>query len=133
VSALVHVNGDYVAAVTPLVQGQQITDHDVAIVHGDLTSLPSGIVTDLSQAIGFTVARSVPAGMPVRQDALRSQQVVISGQVVHLVSGGEGFRVSADGRALTNASDGQIVQARTAGGQIVSGIAKMGGTIEVNY
>jgi flagella basal body P-ring formation protein FlgA len=29
--------------------------------------------------------------------------------------------------------DGQLVQAKTAGGQIVSGIAKMGGTLEVTY
>jgi len=133
VSAVVRVNGDYLAAVTPLIQGQQLTDHDVAVVHGDLTSLPPGIVTDMSQAVGFTVARSVPAGMPLRQDALRSQQAVLSGQVVRLVSGGDGFRVSAEGRALTNAGDGQIVQARTSGGQIVSGVAKIGGTIEVPY
>lgn len=133
ISAVVHVTGDYVAAVTPLAQGQQLTERDVAIVHGDLTTLPPGIVTDLSQAIGFTIARSVPAGVPVRQDALRSQQVVVSGQVVHLVSGGEGFKVSAEGRALANASDGQVVQARTAGGQVVSGVAKMGGTIVVTY
>jgi flagella basal body P-ring formation protein FlgA len=133
VAAQVHVTGDYIAAVTPLAQGQQLTDRDIAVVHGDLTSLPAGIVTDKSQAIGFTVAHSVPVGMPLRQDALRSQQAVASGQVVRLVSGGEGFRVSAEGRALTNAGDGQLVQARTAGGQIVSGIAKIGGTIEVAY
>jgi flagella basal body P-ring formation protein FlgA len=133
ISATVHVNGDYVAAVTPLTQGQRLTDKDVAVVHGDLTSLPGGIVTDMSQAVGLTVARSVPVGMPLRQDALRSQQAVTSGQVVRLVSGGEGFSVSAEGRALSNAGDGQMTQAKTAGGQIVSGIAKLGGTIEVNY
>jgi flagella basal body P-ring formation protein FlgA len=41
--------------------------------------------------------------------------------------------VSAEGRALGNAMEGQMVQAKTAGGQIVSGVAKMGGTLEVNY
>ncbi len=133
ISAMVQVNGDYVAAVTPLAQGQQVTDKDVAVVHGDLTALPPSIVTSLSQAVGMTVARSVPAGMPVRQDALKSQQAVSSGQVVRLVSSGEGFSVSAEGRALANAGEGQTVQARTANGQVVSGIARLGGTVEVNY
>ena len=76
---------------------------------------------------------SVPAGMPVRQDALKSQQAVSSGQVVRLVSSGEGFSVSAEGRALSNAGEGQTVQARTVNGQVVSGIARLGGTVEVNF
>jgi flagella basal body P-ring formation protein FlgA len=133
ISAMVHVNGDYVAAVTPLAQGQQVSDKDIAVVHGDLTALPPGIITSPSQAIGMTVARSVPAGMPVRQDALKSQQAVSSGQVVRLVSSGEGFSVSAEGRALSNAGEGQTVQARTVNGQVVSGIARLGGTVEVNF
>lgn len=133
ISAVVHVNGDYVAAVTPLAQGQQVSVNDVAIVHGDLTALPPSIVTNLTQAVGMTVARSVPAGMPVRQDALKSQPAVTSGQVVRLVSNGDGFSVSAEGRALSNAGEGQVVQARAANGQVVSGIAKLGGTVEVNY
>ncbi|MBV8636294.1 MAG: flagellar basal body P-ring formation protein FlgA [Burkholderiaceae bacterium] len=133
ISAMVHVNGDYVAAVTPLAQGQQVSDKDIAVVHGDLTALPPGIVTNPAQAIGLTVARSVPAGMPVRQDALKSQPAVTSGQVVRLVSNGDGFSVSAEGRALSSAGEGQVVQARAANGQVVSGIARLGGNVEVNY
>jgi len=133
ISATVHVIGDYVAPVTPLVQGQVIAAHDVAIAHGDLTTLPAGVVTELSQAVGFTASRSVPAGLALRQDSLRSQQAIQQGQVVRLVSTGEGFRVSAEARALYNATEGQMTQARTANGQVVSGIAKMGGTLEVNY
>jgi flagella basal body P-ring formation protein FlgA len=86
VPATVHVIGDYVAAVNPLVQGQVVSEHEVAIVRGDLTSLPPGVITDLSQAIGFTAARSLPQGMPLRLDSLRVQQAVLQGQIVRLVS-----------------------------------------------
>ena len=133
IPATVHVVGDYVAAVAPLVQGQVVGEHDVATVRGDLTSLPPGVITDLSQAIGFTAARSLPAGIPLRLDSLRIQQAVLQGQIVRLVSSGDGFRISAEGRALANAMEGQVVQAKTSGGQIVSGVAKMGGTLEVSY
>jgi len=34
---------------------------------------------------------------------------------------------------LTNGSEGQMVQAKTAAGQVVSGIAKAGGILEINY
>jgi flagella basal body P-ring formation protein FlgA len=133
ISATVHVVGDYVAAVTSVAQGQVIGPHDVAIVHGDLTTLPFGVITDLSQAVGLTASRSLPPGIPLRQDSLRIPQAIQQGQIVRLVSSGEGFRVSAEGRALSNASVGQVIQAKTASGQIVSGVAKMGGTLEINY
>jgi flagella basal body P-ring formation protein FlgA len=58
---------------------------------------------------------------------------VQQGQSVRVVSSGPGFRVSTEARALNNASEGQIAQARTASGQVVSGIAKAGGVVEVGY
>jgi flagella basal body P-ring formation protein FlgA len=133
VPATVHVTGDYIAALAPLVQGQIITERDVAPVRGDLTLLPAGVITDLTHAIGFTAARSLPAGMPLRLDSLRIQQAIQQGQIVRLISSGDGFKVSAEGRALANAMEGQTAQAKASNGQIVSGIARMGGTLEVSY
>jgi len=132
-SATVRVQGDYVAAAAPLAQGQSIGPNDISIVKGDLTSLPSGVVTDPNQAVGRTLTMSVPLGGALRQDALRAQQAIQQGQVVKLVSSGPGFRVSSEGRALNNANDGQITQARTANGQLVSGVARMGGVVEITY
>lgn len=132
-SATVRVVGDYVATAVPLAQGQTIGEHDLARVRGDLTSMPASIVTDPAQAIGRTTAMSLPAGAPLRQDILRSQKVVQSGQIVKLVSIGPGFRVTADGKALGHGTEGQIVQASTANGQIVSGIARANGIVEVTY
>lgn len=133
ISATVRVQGDYIAAAAPLSQGQSIGPHDITTLKGDLTTLPAGVVTDPSQAVGRTLSISLALGAPLRQDALRSQQVIQQGQVVRLVSTGPGFRVSSEGRALNNANEGQIAQARTPGGQVVSGVAKMGGIVEVAY
>lgn len=133
VAATVRVQGDYIAAAAPLAQGQSIGPNDLATIKGDLAALPPGVITDPSQAVGHTLSRSVPLGAPLRQDALRSRQAVQQGQVVRLVSAGPGFRVSTEGRAMSNAGEGQIAQARTPTGQVVSGIAKMGGVVEVSY
>lgn len=133
VAATVQVTGSYVVATAPLAQGQPISPSDVAMIRGDLTALPAGVVTDLSMAVGRTAAASIAVGMPLRQDALRSQQAIQQGQVVRLVSMGPGFKVSVEGRALTNASEGQIAQAKTPAGNVVSGVARLGGVMEVSY
>ena len=133
IPAMVQVQGDYLAAAVPLAQGQVIGPTDVARVRGDLTTLPPGILTESSQAVGYTVARTVAVGAPLRQDALRSQQAVASGQMVRLVSSGPGFKVTSDGRALANGSDGQTIQVRAPNGQVVSGVARLGGLVEVAY
>ena len=63
-------------------------------------------------------------------DTLRSRPVVQQGQAVRLVTSGNGFSVSAEGKAIGNASDGQIVQVRTPSGSVVSGTARSGGMVE---
>lgn len=133
VSAQVQVQGEYVVAAAPLVQGQVLQAGDLARAQGDLGILPPGVLTDPAQAIGHTVTRSLALGAPLRQDLIKGQQVVAQGQVVRLVGVGNGFKVSAEGRALSNGSEGQTVQARAANGQVVSGIARAGGMIEINW
>lgn len=129
----VAVVANYLVAAMPLAQGQVIGPNDLVTARGDLTTLPAGIITDASQAVGRSAALSLPAGTALRQDALRSQPAVRQGQTVRLVSSGPGFQVSAEARALTSAGAGQIVQARTQAGQMVSGIAQTGGLVEVSY
>jgi len=133
VAATVRVQGNYYSAAAPLAQGRALGPNDIVKSSGDLAALPAGIVTDPSQAVGRTLSVSLAAGTPLRQDALRSQQAVQQGQMVRVVSNGPGFSVSTEGRALANGAEGQLVQARTAGGQVVSGIAKIGGIVAVTY
>ena len=133
ISATVHVEDDYLAAAAPLAQGQTIGPNDIARLRGDLTMLPPGILTEPAQAVGQTVLRSLPMGAPLRQDALRARQAVTQGQVVRVVAGGAGFSVSGEGRALANGADGQTIQVRTAAGQVVSGVARAGGTVEISF
>lgn len=133
IQAKVSVVADYIVTAAPLAQGQIVSATDLATMQGDLTTLPTGIITDAAQAIGRTVTLSLQAGSALRQDSLRSQPAVQQGQTVRLVSVGPGFQVSSEGQALTSAGEGQLVQARTQAGQMIRGIAKAGGVIEVSY
>ncbi len=133
ISATVRVMGEYLTTSAPLAQGQIIGLKDISKQKGDLAALPPGILTDPSQAIGRTAVISLSSGMPIRQDVLRIQQAVQQGQSVRVISAGPGFSVSVEAKALTSATEGQMLQAKTSTGQIVSGIAKLGGIVEVAY
>jgi flagella basal body P-ring formation protein FlgA len=133
ISATVGVRSEYVVATVPLAQGQTIGEDDIVKVKGDLTTMPPGIITETSQAVGRTVTSSVDVGAPLRQDALRNQQAIQQGQAVRIVLNGAGFSVTSEARALNNANEGQLTQVRTPKGQVVSGIAKLGGIVELTY
>jgi flagella basal body P-ring formation protein FlgA len=133
VPATVHVEAPAVVAARPLANGKLLQAGDLALQTLDLTQLPPGVLTDLAQAVGKTLTVGLMPGYPIRQDMLRAPLVIRQGQSVRLVAKGGGFAVSAEGKALGNAAEGQPVQVRTQNGQTVSGIAKSDGSVEVNF
>jgi len=133
IQSQVSVLGSYVAAAVPLAQGQAIEEAQLAVMQGELTALPAGIATDKAQLIGKTSSLSISAGTPLRVDMVKAKPVILNGQLVKLVSKGNGFSVSAEGKAAGSAAEGQVVAVRTGNGQQISGIARMGGLVEVAF
>jgi flagella basal body P-ring formation protein FlgA len=129
----VRVVTDYLVAALPLAQGQTVTAADLARQEGDLSDLPAGVLTDERQAIGRTVTMPVGVGRPLRGDLLRLPMVVQQNQSVKVVSQGPGFQVTNEGRALNNGVEGQVVQVRLSNGQVVSGVARAGGVVAINF
>lgn len=129
----IHVLAAYVVSTRPLSAGQLISATDIALHPGDLAELPQGTLTDLAQALGQISRISLPANRPLRTDMLRQPQIITQGQNVKINSGGVGFQVSSNGRALNNAATGQLVRVRLASGQTVSGVAQANGTVTVTY
>ena len=133
VQATVNVLAQYLVAASPLAQGQIVTEQDMMFENGDLTQLPAGVFTEQSQAIGRTVNISMTAGTVLRQELLKIAPVVQQGQTVMVTSKGKGFSVSAEGLSMAKANEGQVVQVKVASGQIVTGIARNGGQVEVGF
>ena len=133
VSAKVSVVGDYLVTAKALVPGQTMTVNDFVRQSGDLADLPPGTVTDPAQALGKTLTMGIAAGRPLCSDMLRQPYAVQQGQSVRVISSGSGFRASTEGRALNNATAGQIAQVRTGSGQTLSGIARIGGIIDMSH
>jgi len=129
----IRIAGSYLVAARQIAPGQQVGAADLLSQSGDLGVLPASVLTDPAQAIGKTARSGVAAGQPLRSELLSAAWAVQQGQSVRLLSTGAGFSVTNEGKALNNAAEGQVAQVRTASGQVVSGIARPGGIVEVSY
>jgi flagella basal body P-ring formation protein FlgA len=129
----ISVIGNYVITARPLAAGQLVQAGDLATTTGDLSSLPTGVLNDPASAIGKTIRNSLTSGQPLRSDQLLAQLVIRQGQNVRVISRGPGFAASAEGKAINNAAEGQIVQVRMNTGQTVSGVAKADGSVEIAF
>jgi flagellar basal body P-ring formation protein FlgA len=129
--ARVSLEATYYLAAHPIAPGVLLTPADLTTREGDLSNLPRTIVTDASQAVGAVALAPISAGTPLRQDMLRSATSVTIGQTVRVVASGPGFTISSEGSVMNNASPGQQVRVKTAGGQIISGIVKDGSTVQI--
>jgi flagella basal body P-ring formation protein FlgA len=126
------IESTYLAAATAIPAGQILQATDLTTLVGDLGSLPANVLTDPAQAVGKTLKTALAAGQPLRPELLTAPLIVQTGQTVLLVFRGAGFTATNEGRALNRAAEGQVVQARTAAGTVVSGIAQADGTVLVN-
>ncbi len=122
----------YLASSRPLLAGQSLEVEDIQVLTGDLGSLPNGIVTEPAFALGKTLRNSIGAGQPIRRDQLLAPIVVKQGQTVRVISRGDGFSVSGEGKAINNAAEGELVQVRMPNGQSVSGNAQADGSVDLS-
>ncbi|MEM5439650.1 flagellar basal body P-ring formation chaperone FlgA [Paraburkholderia diazotrophica] len=129
--AKVSVHATYYLASRAIGPGELLTTADLVARDGDLTLLPQAVITDPAQAVGSVALMRVSAGLPLRRDMLKSAESVTIGQSVKVVAQGQGFSISAEGSVMNNASPGQPVKVKMASGQIVQGIVKDGGTVEI--
>ena len=132
VQVQVQVFADYLVAARAISPGTTLENGDFSVRHGDLSKLPSTVLTEPTFAIGKAVKNGFSIGQPLRTDQLIIPWAVQQGQNVRIISTGEGFNVSSQGKALNNASDGQVVQVRMLSGQVITGIARLGGVVDIS-
>jgi flagella basal body P-ring formation protein FlgA len=130
VSTYVAVLGVYYVAAHAINAGQALTLADTQVREGDLTSLPGSVVLEPTQLNGVVASNRIAAGAPLRRESLRAATMVQQGQTVKVVTQGRGFVVSTEGRAMTNAPVGGLIQVKTQGGQMLSGIVRPDGAVE---
>ena len=132
VAAHIAIVGSYYVAARPIAAGQALTLADVAVREGDLATLPASVVVDPAQLSGVVASNRIAPGAPIRRELLRAVVLVQQGQSIRIVTRGAGFVASAEGKAMTDAAAGAVVQVKMQGGQLLSGIVRPDGIVERN-
>ena len=127
----IKVMTEVVVAAHALARGHTLQAGDFMLQEADLGELPGAVVVNPEQALGRIVTVSVAPGQPLRQDLLRAPPAIRQGQSVTLLAQGPGFKISAAGKAVNNAAEGQVAQVRTPSGRTINGIARMGAIVEI--
>lgn len=130
VPAYIAVVGPYYVAARPIDAGQALTPADAAVREGDLTTLPNSVIVDPAQLNGVITSNRIASGAPLRRELLRGVAIVQQGQSIKVVTQGVGFVISTEGKAMTNAAVGAIIQVKMQGGQLLSGIVRADGIVE---
>ena len=99
----------------------------------DITAYAGSAITGMDQIEGRIVTAPIAEGSVLRTEMLRAGQIVRQGQQVKLIAQGAGFRVSSEGIAMSNATAGQVVGVKTRSGQVIKGVAKSEGVVEVYF
>lgn len=133
VPAHIKVASQVLVAVRPIASGKPVAPEDVQLQMRDITPFAGSALTALDQVAGKNVLAPVAAGSILRAEMLRAAQVIRQGQQVKLVAQGAGFRVTSEGQAMGNATPGQVVAVKTRSGQIIKGIARGEGVVEVSF
>lgn len=133
VPSRVEVIGEFLVTARPLRPGQILGPADVERRSGDLAQLGSRTIMEIEQALGQHVRFAVAAGQPLRSDMLRIPPAVQQGQTVRIVGVGTGFTIANEGKAMNRAGEGEAVKVRLGNGQVVNGIARQGGVVEVRF
>jgi flagella basal body P-ring formation protein FlgA len=133
VPVMIKVTSNVLVAARPIANGQAIQAEDVQLQQKDVTAYAGSVLTMLDQVVGKNVVTGVQVGAVLRSEMLRAATVILQGQQVKLVAQGAGFKITSEGQAMGNAAAGQVVSVKTRSGQIIKGIAKGEGVVEVYF
>lgn len=129
----VKIFGPALVAARPLAALQAIAPDDLRIAEVEWTREPQGVATDPAQIDNRVLTRPLGVGQPVPLAALRAPLAVGQGDPVKVLGQGRGFSIQTDGIALAAAQEGQPVRVRTESGRILTGIARVGRSVEVQF
>jgi flagella basal body P-ring formation protein FlgA len=129
----VRVFGPALVAARALTAGSVVQAEDVKSAEVEWTRESQGVATTAAQLEQRVLARAVATGQPIPLNALRAQQAVGQGEPVRVIGRGSGFSISAEGVALGSASAGQTVRVRTDTGKVLTGVARTGRLVEVQF
>ena len=87
-----------------------ITKRDIKWVKVRQNRLPRGVIVDINELIGKAPKRGLRAGIPVRTANVQQPILVPKGSLVTIYLKAPRMMLTAQGKALDNGSDGEVIR-----------------------
>lgn len=136
---MVKISGPVLVAARPLSTGEAISADDLQLTTLELSQYPLAQARQLPTQpdaieafVTQLMTRPLPAGQPIRQEYVRARPIMSAGDQVRVRMTGQGFAVSAQGKALNQAGAGQTVRVQIESGRILTGVARNHQQVEVS-
>lgn len=123
--------GPALLANRPLAVGEALGPGNVVKGQIEYAGDPGRYPHDPAKLFGATLTRPVAKNSPIGIDMLRVQAIVKAGQRVRMRVDGEGFQVSQEGIAQSQARAGDRLRLKTPSGRFVQGIVQPDGTVRI--
>lgn len=117
----VHVWARSLVLTSNLPQGTVLEARHLSEAEVDLAAAAGAAISQLPQALGRSLARTLNAGAALRAPDLKARQWFAAGDTVKVVAAGKGWRIATEGQAVTPGLEGQLARVRTENGRILQG------------
>ncbi|MGA7800108.1 MAG: flagellar basal body P-ring formation chaperone FlgA [Gammaproteobacteria bacterium] len=132
VSARISLFGKVLVATHPLARGDRLKGSDIRPVERNLSRLPYGYISDLSDASGKRVTRTIAAGAVLTPDMLTAPRLIHRGDRVMLVAEAAGLQVQMAGKAMGDGTAGDKIRVQALSSKrIVQGTVISAGVVKV--
>lgn len=111
--------------------GTTLSAADVASSEVDWAEDNAPVFANAQDFIGMVTTRALASGQALRQNMVRSPALFSAGAPVQVMVDGGGFSVTASGKAMTAAGQGQQVRVRMDNGRLVTGTVNAQGVVLV--
>lgn len=111
--------------------GKTLSAEDAVPAEVDWAEDSAPVFANAQDFIGMVAARPLASGQALRQNMLRPPSLFSAGSPVQVMVNGGGFSVSASGKAMAAAGEGQQVRVRMDNGRLVTGTVNAHGVVLV--
>lgn len=111
--------------------GKTLSAEDAAPAEVDWAEDSTPVFANAQDFIGMVAARPLASGQALRQNMVRPPALFTAGSPVQVVVHGGSFSISASGKAMASAGEGQQVRVRMDNGRLVTGTVNAQGVVLV--
>ncbi|MEI6268600.1 MAG: flagellar basal body P-ring formation chaperone FlgA [Methylococcaceae bacterium] len=121
----------YYVAAHDLQQGKVVSDSDIAVLYDGKALLSTAIIANKEKILGLTLIHDIQKGNTFLRSDLKPVRGLMMGQSIKIISRGNGFQITSQGKLLNNPTNGQFARVETSSKKLVTGIVEGTSVVDI--